>query len=479
MRWTWLAAACALGLAARSHAMWFEAPRARIPVARLMDALTEQRQARPDDAVVARALGRLHHLLFTTGSVDALHLAGVPADPDAPVQADAVDRALADPDRPPPRPGSAAAGHPRTTYREALPDVETLNAQGVRLNPFHWPITREPRQLTDRDLRDAVEHGATLLGWCPSPCLDAARTEHLVQAHRHLSAATALDRRNGIAELGLAELILSAQGARARGETAGLGLDLSPSEALRHLRRAQQIAATTPGRVGPYDLPGSALRKEVGVVVRHLDDLLHVHDAAGRPAVAGLDLDPLVEARAEHAAWWRMAIFDPAFDEDRDPVITPLAFRLSDATYAEVDAPERTVSFDLDGLGGRSWSWVQPGTALLVWDPEREGRPTSGADLLGERAWWLFLDDGFQALALLDDDRDGRVVGRELDGVRLWFDDGDGVSHPSEVVDPDDVGVLGFAVRDVAPVDGILTHPHGVLHADGTWPLFDWLGTSR
>ncbi|MEY4669374.1 MAG: hypothetical protein RL518_2073 [Pseudomonadota bacterium] len=98
-------------------------------------------------------------------------------------------------------------------------------------------------------------------------------------------------------------------------------------------------------------------------------------------------------------------------------------------------------------------------TPLLVYDPEHTGTITRAAQLFGN---WTFggkqlasLDpsavsdtawaDGFEALATLDRDGNGKVDKEELAPLALWFDrDQDGVSDKGEVVPVSQVGVVAL-----------------------------------
>jgi hypothetical protein len=76
---------------------------------------------------------------------------------------------------------------------------------------------------------------------------------------------------------------------------------------------------------------------------------------------------------------------------------------------------------------------------LLVRDPEHTGTITSAEQLFGSRSFggkpgggeW---ENGFEALATLDANRDGKIAGDELSPLALWFDENrDAVSQPGEV----------------------------------------------
>jgi hypothetical protein len=153
---------------------------------------------------------------------------------------------------------------------------------------------------------------------------------------------------------------------------------------------------------------------------------------------------------------------------DKPLGITPIIFaprpgaRLDDLTL-----PTTRVHFDIDGFDDhRAWTWVQPTTCILVWDPERTGRIVSGRQLFGSVTWWMFWRDGFEPLAALDDNRDGKLTGAEISGIAVWRDaNGNGVSDPGEVIPAEQFGIVEIAVRG-----------GGITLRDGTvLPMFDWI----
>ena len=78
---------------------------------------------------------------------------------------------------------------------------------------------------------------------------------------------------------------------------------------------------------------------------------------------------------------------------------------------------------DLAGSGqAQPYTWVQPDTGILVWDPWSEGRIRSGRQLFGSVTFHMFWSDGYRALDALDDNRDGELRGNELKGLAAWFD---------------------------------------------------------
>jgi hypothetical protein len=156
--------------------------------------------------------------------------------------------------------------------------------------------------------------------------------------------------------------------------------------------------------------------------------------------------------------------------------ITPLIFSTRPNVCLEDLLSDTTVPFDLDGFAeGRRWPWLRPDTALLVWDPGRKGRIDSGRRLFGSVTWWMFWNNGFEPLAALDDNHDGRLTGDELDGIAIWQDrNGNGVSDPGEVIPAAQFGITAIAVRPQVRIDGVLAAPGAVVSRKGSFTLFDW-----
>ncbi|HEX2973842.1 MAG TPA: hypothetical protein VHP11_16030 [Tepidisphaeraceae bacterium] len=139
--------------------------------------------------------------------------------------------------------------------------------------------------------------------------------------------------------------------------------------------------------------------------------------------------------------------------------------------------PQAQVRFDLAGNGsGRLWPWVKPQTGILVWDPQRTGQVTSGRQLFGSVTWWMFWSSGYEALAALDDDGDGFLRGRELEGLAVWRDAGsDAQSGPGEVVPVPVLGIERIAVHATQTQNGSGYSPEGIWMRDGRHlPTYDW-----
>src|SRR5262249_37761368 len=86
--------------------------------------------------------------------------------------------------------------------------------------------------------------------------------------------------------------------------------------------------------------------------------------------------------------------------------ITPVAVPLRDGLAArDLEDPAAAVAFDADGSGlKKKWTWITRDAGWLVYDPQGDGKVTSGLQLFGGVTFWCFWEDGYQALAALDDD---------------------------------------------------------------------------
>ena len=160
--------------------------------------------------------------------------------------------------------------------------------------------------------------------------------------------------------------------------------------------------------------------------------------------------------------------------------VTPIAVPLRDGLSAiDLEARNSSVAFDADGTGlQKRWTWVTPDAAWLVHDPGHTGRVTSALQLFGSVTFWMFWETGYDALAALDDNRDGELAGRELRGLALWHDaNRNGVSDAGEVKSLSAHGITSISCRferDATHPDRIAYSRAGVTFRDGkTRPTFD------
>lgn len=160
--------------------------------------------------------------------------------------------------------------------------------------------------------------------------------------------------------------------------------------------------------------------------------------------------------------------------------VTPIAIPLkAGLTATDLEARGASVAFDADGTGiQKKWTWINPNAAWLVHDPKHTGKVTSALQMFGGVTFWLFWETGYDALASLDDDGDGTLRGKELDGLALWHDaNGNGVCDPGEVKPLSEHGIVSLSckfTRDAKHPDRIAHSPAGVTFKDGTTrPTFD------
>jgi hypothetical protein len=158
--------------------------------------------------------------------------------------------------------------------------------------------------------------------------------------------------------------------------------------------------------------------------------------------------------------------------------ITPIVLSLQPTTLSQLQLPRARVNFNLDGTGlSQQWTWLRPQCGILVWDPNHTGRITSGRQLFGSVSWWIFFDNGYQALDALDDNRDGQLSGSELEGLAVWFDrNGNGVSDPGEVIPVDQLGIAAISCRATSTQEGCPANLEGLTMTDGrVLPTYDWI----
>jgi hypothetical protein len=201
---------------------------------------------------------------------------------------------------------------------------------------------------------------------------------------------------------------------------------------------------------------------------------------------AGLGIERLLKARAgklsEPEQQELAEIRDTSAKLQSKPrVVTPIIFSLTQAgTLEDLLAERACVRFDLSGDGDpRWWPWVKPETGLLVWDQTNKGRVQSGIQLFGSSTWWIAWRNGYEPLALLDDNYDGWLAGAELRGLAVWRDrNSNGISESGEVLPVSKLGIQRLAVQATTRLSGVPANPHGLQLNDGSMlPTYDWTPT--
>jgi hypothetical protein len=238
----------------------------------------------------------------------------------------------------------------------------------------------------------------------------------------------------------------------------------------------------------------------LGWTLIHTGETIPAKDILRRVIAAAWPVESAQESAAhgrsvvEEAAFYLLPLLDPAADaqeiaavrqqlarlEKRGRWITPIAMPLrAGLTSQDLIDAGAAVLFDADGSGiAKRWTWITPDAAWLVFDRRATGRVTSSLQLFGSVTFWLFWDNGYEALASLDDDGDGRLRGAELEGLALWHDrSADGLSDRGEVQTLAAHGIAEISTtfeRDACHPDRIAWSPRGVTFTDGSSrPTFD------
>jgi hypothetical protein len=472
--------AVALLLAAAARGMFINST-VKVPVDRVVANVEKWIKEKPQDAQAQYVLGRIHAMAWAYGADLSLWRDPVPGQP--------------------PRKGGPPA--------EVAEGEDPFNGKLPGFAPY------DTVQVQRRE-------GAA------TPTADDAK--HLAAAITHYRKAVELDGNNSLYELGFA-WVLQQAGAAAAGlpadfpAAAGVPAAAPSEEEKARLEAAARGlgAADAGARDAAAKAVAGAMPKSYGVVRG-----LATTDAEVAARAQGLlkgywDLQALEHYRKAYALQVEKDLAQPGFGPQGDSAIameagealaailsahpeaakgeelktvqgqlktlsqkgramTPVVFAPpggpQPARVAELVDPQARTTFDLAGDDvRREWPWLRPGTALLVWDPLATGRITSGRALFGSATWWVRFRDGYEALSVLDDDRDGQLAGEELAGIAVWTDtDGNGVSEPGEVVPARAAGVAAIAVRPRADGDGTLVVDRGIRFTDGeTVPTFDWV----
>ena len=220
-------------------------------------------------------------------------------------------------------------------------------------------------------------------------------------------------------------------------------------------------------------------------------------DIPVRRDTSGLTISRSNQSVAWEAAGYLIPLLDPVKDEGeinelRERVkigvpntlrpITPIVIPLADnLRVSDVLQQRFPVWFDADGSGLRKrWTWISAKGGWLVFDKRGRKQVSSGLELFGNVTFWLFWENGYEALCALDDDGDGELRGAELSGLAIWRDvNFNGAADPGEVKSLADWHITGlscdYELREDDP-DSIAWSARGVTFADGTVrPTFDLL----
>jgi tetratricopeptide (TPR) repeat protein len=269
--------------------------------------------------------------------------------------------------------------------------------------------------------------------------------EHLAQAISRYRQAVAINPANTLAQIGLGWCLDQAGDVPA---------------ALRAYRMA--LAQAWDREHKAEDLPGAALTGEIaGYMLKRLDPKKDAMEIARIR-----EYEKELQKKLQKKPRW----------------MTPILVPLGGALPLELLVDSRAkVAFDLDGTGARPWGWITPEAGWLVYDHDGSGRITSGLQMVGNVSFWVLWNNGYDALAALDDDGDGRLAGEELAGLGIWRDaNTNGVSEPGEVRPVGAWGITALSCRYDEHRTGIPFSPRGAQFQDGTTrPTYDWIVHTR
>jgi tetratricopeptide (TPR) repeat protein len=211
--------------------------------------------------------------------------------------------------------------------------------------------------------------------------------------------------------------------------------------------------------------------KEQSAKFAQLGQRFYTQEAAGQ-------LIPLLDPRADAAEISELRSRASRLERIPRP-ITPIAVPLSDkATSTSVVDIDAQVRFDADGRGlRRRWTWITGDAGWLVYDPAQQGKITSALQWFGGVTFWVFWNNGYEALAALDDDGDGELTDAELRYLAIWHDaNRNGISDRGEVRPLAEHGIVALSCRYVAGDDLLIAAEsrRGVRLKDGrVRPTYD------
>jgi tetratricopeptide (TPR) repeat protein len=145
------------------------------------------------------------------------------------------------------------------------------------------------------------------------------------------------------------------------------------------------------------------------------------------------------------------------------PIVVPLR-----TGVAWTDIPDRRarVRFDADGSGlRREWTWITSNAGWLVYDAGGRGQISSALQWFGNVTFWLFWENGYHALAALDDNGSGLLEDDELRNLAIWHDENlNGLSEPGEVRPLATHGIVALSseYREGDGIEFAAVSPHGV-----------------
>jgi hypothetical protein len=157
------------------------------------------------------------------------------------------------------------------------------------------------------------------------------------------------------------------------------------------------------------------------------------------------------------------------------PILVPLK---QEANFDALVDRTSKVAFDFSGQGlPITAGWLTKDAAWLVWDPKEKGEIKGGFQLFGSVTWLASWNNGYAALGALDDNGDGFVSGKELEGLALWHDkDANGICDKGEVESVAAHGIVALTYAHEKVGEDLWVNEAGVKFDTGeVRPTYDWI----
>lgn len=241
----------------------------------------------------------------------------------------------------------------------------------------------------------------------------------------------------------------------------GTGIDVTASDGFERLAAERLGGNSTATGAYLYRLTSvyQEYKAEYYGLTRALERDLYERDPGSiHPRVHRKDAVDYLEAKyalaMEGLIWRAVRTSSPIMlDLDGDGALSVTGRSTAKDRAAGNDFVEaRSVEFDLDGDGLKERIEWMAGDGMLVDD--RDGGASRAAagdgEIDGRR---LFGDEGgryangYEKLQALDLDGDGRLTGAELDGLKVWVDDGDAKVREGELKSLRELGITEISTR--------------------------------
>ena len=155
-------------------------------------------------------------------------------------------------------------------------------------------------------------------------------------------------------------------------------------------------------------------------------------------------LDPDRDQREIDKRYEELKIVNRTWGRSVSPIAIPLG---KERRVESIVRDDIEVCFDVDGSGRDIlWSWIDPSAGWLVFDFDGRSEIVSGRQMFGDVTYWVFWNNGYEAMASLDDNGDRWLRDEELAGLKIWNDrDCDGSCESDELRSLNEYDVVGLS----------------------------------